>query len=76
MNPAIRQFLTKYICTAVPQGSFKFGPWPIPSDQIFMLTPLSYATVNLKPVLPGHMLVISRRCVEVSAANELEVTER
>lgn len=31
--------------------------------QVFHLTPLSYALVNLKPLLPGHVLVSPRRVV-------------
>lgn len=31
--------------------------------QVFHLTPLSYALVNLKPLLPGHVLVTPRRIV-------------
>lgn len=34
-----------------------------PPDQVFHLTPLSYALVNLKPLLPGHVLVSPRRLV-------------
>jgi bis(5'-adenosyl)-triphosphatase len=31
--------------------------------QVFHITPLSYALVNLKPLLPGHVLVSPRRIV-------------
>ncbi|MCJ1411146.1 hypothetical protein MMC19_005234 [Ptychographa xylographoides] len=31
--------------------------------QVFHLTPLSFAFVNLKPILPGHVLVSPRRVV-------------
>lgn len=34
-----------------------------PHAQVFHLTPLSYALVNLKPLLPGHVLVSPRRVV-------------
>ncbi|KAJ5175926.1 ADP-ribose diphosphatase [Penicillium canariense] len=33
------------------------------SKQVFHQTPLSFALVNLKPILPGHVLVSSRRVV-------------
>ncbi|KAF2145260.1 uncharacterized protein K452DRAFT_221656 [Aplosporella prunicola CBS 121167] len=39
-----------------------FGPHLITS-QIFHLTPLTYALVNLKPLLPGHVLICPRRVV-------------
>ncbi|EAW14032.1 HIT family protein [Aspergillus clavatus NRRL 1] len=34
-----------------------------PPPQVFHLTPLSFALVNLKPILPGHVLVSPRRRV-------------
>jgi bis(5'-adenosyl)-triphosphatase len=42
-----------------------FGPYLIPLTQIFYTsrTSLSLAFVNLKPLLPGHILVIPRRIV-------------
>ena len=43
---------------------FKFGPWPINSSEIFYATKLSFGLVNLKPVVPGHVLVIPRRLVK------------
>jgi bis(5'-adenosyl)-triphosphatase len=42
-------------------GDIGFGPHRISASQIFYETPLSVAFVNIKPVLPGHVLVISRR---------------
>jgi bis(5'-adenosyl)-triphosphatase len=42
----------------------KFGPWPIAKNEIFMATQLSFAFTNLKPVLPGHVLVAPKRVVE------------
>ena len=32
----------------------------IAAEQVFLLTPLSFCIVNLKPVFPGHVLVIPR----------------
>ena len=32
---------------------FQFGPWPIAQSEVFLTTRLSYAFVNLKPVVPG-----------------------
>lgn len=32
-------------------------------EQVFYQTPLSFALVNLKPILPGHVLVSPRRAV-------------
>lgn len=42
------------------------------NSQVFYVTPLSYALVNLKPLIPGHVLVCPQRIVprlsELSAA--------
>ncbi|KAF2999871.1 hypothetical protein E8E13_008034 [Curvularia kusanoi] len=40
----------------------KFGTFVVTS-QVFHLTRLSFAVVNLKPLLPGHVLVSPRRIV-------------
>jgi len=40
-----------------------FGPHPITQDQIFYSSDSSLALVNIRPVLPGHVLVIPRRRV-------------
>ncbi|KAH7379481.1 HIT-like domain-containing protein [Pyrenochaeta sp. MPI-SDFR-AT-0127] len=40
----------------------KFGTFAV-SSQVFHLTRLSFAIVNLKPLLPGHVLVSPRRVV-------------
>ncbi|CAG8942390.1 unnamed protein product [Penicillium salamii] len=39
-----------------------FGSF-IVTPQVFLTTPLSFALVNLKPILPGHVLVSPRRVV-------------
>jgi len=35
------------------EHSYKFGPYKIDSREVFHATPLSYAMVNLRPLLPG-----------------------
>jgi hypothetical protein len=35
------------------EASYKFGPYKIDSREVFHATPLSYAMVNLRPLLPG-----------------------
>ncbi len=42
------------------QGRIFFGPFDV-TTQVFYATPLSFALVNLKPLLPGHVLVCPRR---------------
>lgn len=39
-----------------------FGTFVV-NPQIFCITPLSFALVNLKPILPGHVLVSPQRVV-------------
>jgi bis(5'-adenosyl)-triphosphatase len=34
---------------------YLFGPWPISADEVFAKTQLSYAFVNLKPIVPGKL---------------------
>ncbi|XP_076917552.1 bifunctional bis(5'-adenosyl)-triphosphatase/adenylylsulfatase FHIT-like isoform X1 [Bidens hawaiensis] len=43
---------------------YKFGPYKIDQKEVFYSTDLSYALVNLRPVLPGHVLVCPRREVK------------
>ncbi|KAL6703875.1 Dinucleoside triphosphate hydrolase [Coniothyrium glycines] len=44
------------------RDAIKFGAFVVTS-QVFHLTRLSFAIVNLKPLLPGHVLVSPRRIV-------------
>ncbi|KAJ2233152.1 Dinucleoside triphosphate hydrolase [Coemansia sp. RSA 1722] len=41
--------------------TFCFGAFAIPLSQTFLVSKLSYALVNLKPIRPGHVLVTPRR---------------
>ncbi|PYI25239.1 Bis-tetraphosphatase [Aspergillus indologenus CBS 114.80] len=51
------------MATAIRNASpIHFGPFPV-TTQVFHLTRYSYALVNLKPILPGHVLVSPRRGV-------------
>jgi hypothetical protein len=34
--------------------NYKFGPYKIDAREVFHSTPLSYAMVNLRPLLPGN----------------------
>lgn len=42
-------------------AAFAFGRFQLPKSQVFLVTPLSFAFVNLKPLVPGHVLIASRR---------------
>ncbi|KAJ1654432.1 Dinucleoside triphosphate hydrolase [Coemansia sp. RSA 25] len=57
-------------------SAFRFGPLTIPLEQVFLISKLSYALVNLKPVRPGHVLVASRRPVaRFNDLTQLEVLD-
>uniref|UniRef100_A0A453HQ50 HIT domain-containing protein n=2 Tax=Aegilops tauschii subsp. strangulata TaxID=200361 RepID=A0A453HQ50_AEGTS len=43
---------------------YKFGPYKIDAREVFHATPLTYAMVNLRPLLPGHVLVCPKREVK------------
>lgn len=42
--------------------SITFGRYNV-TNQVFLLTPKSYGIVNLRPLLPGHVLICPRRYV-------------
>ncbi|GIL43652.1 hypothetical protein Vafri_1318, partial [Volvox africanus] len=44
--------------------TYKFGPHTIPGSHVFALSDLSFGFVNLKPVVPGHVLVSTKRVVQ------------
>ncbi|GBG84780.1 hypothetical protein CBR_g39157 [Chara braunii] len=46
------------------ETTYLFGPYPIHYREVFLETSLSYAFVNLKPVVPGHVLVSPKRVVK------------
>jgi len=43
------------------QNTLSFGPIAIEVDQCFIQTELSLGLVNLKPIVPGHVLILPRR---------------
>ena len=40
-----------------------FGPYTLAAEEVFAESPLSLGFVNLKPVVPGHVLFVPRRVV-------------
>lgn len=55
-----------------------FGPFPVTSTQAFHISParLSYALVNLRPLLPGHTLVCPvRRVPRLSQLSDSETID-
>lgn len=51
--------------------AYKFGPWDVAADEVFYTSALSFAFVNLKPLVPGHVLVspkrVAKRFADLSA---------
>ena len=47
----------------LPTGDFQFGKFKVDASQLFYASELSVAAVNLKPLCPGHVLVVPKRCV-------------
>ncbi|ORX57662.1 fragile histidine triad protein [Hesseltinella vesiculosa] len=55
------------------KSMFMFGPNVIPDSQIFYQSLHCFGLVNLKPIIPGHVLVVSKRLVP--RLNELRPEE-
>ncbi|XP_026427950.1 bifunctional bis(5'-adenosyl)-triphosphatase/adenylylsulfatase FHIT-like [Papaver somniferum] len=49
---------------ASDEENYMFGPYKIHLNEVFYSTKLSFAMVNLRPLLPGHVLVCPRREVK------------
>ncbi|GMH51990.1 hypothetical protein TrST_g8238 [Triparma strigata] len=41
--------------------SYSFGPFTIPPSTVFYETSLTFAFVNLRPIVPGHVLICPKR---------------
>jgi bis(5'-adenosyl)-triphosphatase len=47
-----------------PEETYIFGSYKIKKQDVFLTTKLSYAFVNLRPVVPGHVLISPKRLVQ------------
>ncbi|KAI7732824.1 hypothetical protein M8C21_020224 [Ambrosia artemisiifolia] len=56
--PIARRAVSTTTTTKMEAEHYKFGPYKIDEREVFYSTHLSYALVNLRPLLPGHILVI------------------
>jgi bis(5'-adenosyl)-triphosphatase len=57
-------------------GTFRFGPHTCKSSQVFYESPLSHCFVNIKPIVPGHVLVTPKRvCSRFADMTSEEVSD-
>ncbi|CDP04016.1 unnamed protein product [Coffea canephora] len=52
----IRRLSNSYSSNRMDTETYAFGPYKIDPKEVFYSTHLSYAMVNLRPLLPGHIL--------------------
>jgi diadenosine tetraphosphate (Ap4A) HIT family hydrolase len=53
-----------------------FGPWILDPGQVFYETHSTYGIVNLKPIVPGHVLIIPKRvCPRIVDLTSEEVSD-
>ncbi|POR37204.1 Nitrilase and fragile histidine triad fusion protein NitFhit [Tolypocladium paradoxum] len=71
--PAVTAIMTS---TSTEGKTLKFGPFEV-TKQVFLTTPHSFALVNLKPIIPGHILVCPLtphlRLTDLSAAETADL---
>ncbi|XP_017749703.1 PREDICTED: bis(5'-adenosyl)-triphosphatase isoform X2 [Rhinopithecus bieti] len=60
-SPGLESLFADFSCEDM---SFRFGQHLIKPSVVFLKTELSFALVNRKPVVPGHVLVCPLRPVE------------
>ncbi|XP_058205407.1 bifunctional bis(5'-adenosyl)-triphosphatase/adenylylsulfatase FHIT [Rhododendron vialii] len=63
-HSVIARASSTYTRSKMESEHYTFGPYKISFKEVFYSTDLSYAMVNLRPVLPGHVLVCPRREVK------------
>ncbi|KAL3742484.1 hypothetical protein ACJRO7_017889 [Eucalyptus globulus] len=75
-SPGLRGFAT-FKPKMASEQPFAFGPYKIDPAEVFYATSLSYAMVNLRPVIPGPSLSLSlslhARFVDLSADETIDL---
>lgn len=73
---AVQELLGVQDSAVLQPGYRAFGPHTIHPDQIFHRSAHSIALVNIKPILPGHVLVITKRpCARFTDLQDEEVAD-
>lgn len=71
----VAETVLRYNSTSVPMD-LKFGHHDLSPDQVFFESKLSFGIVNLKPIVPGHVLFIPKRvCARIEDLSAEEVTD-
>ncbi|KAI1408894.1 HIT domain-containing protein [Hypoxylon sp. FL1857] len=60
LNFTVTSAVLKRNMSSGPAGPIYFGPFEV-TPQVFLTTTHSFALVNLKPLLPGHVLICPRK---------------
>lgn len=60
------------LMSASSSSDLHFGPYKISHSQVFYETKLTRGIVNLKPIVPGHILVVPHRIVDRFSMLSLE----
>ncbi|KAG5926308.1 hypothetical protein E4U42_003427 [Claviceps africana] len=75
-HPPLLSRAAMAFATKAQGHGIRFGPFEVTS-QVFLTTPHSFALVNLKPLVPGHVLVCPlrphRRLTDLSAAETADL---
>jgi len=68
--------LQRRMLNSQPLNEVLFGPYSIDKQQIFYESSLCYGLVNLKPIVPGHVLIIPKRvCARFADLTPEEMSE-
>jgi diadenosine tetraphosphate (Ap4A) HIT family hydrolase len=61
---------------SVELSAWQFGPHALHPGQVFFESPLSLGIVNLRPIVPGHVLMIPKRvCARLADLSAEEVAD-
>lgn len=62
-NLGLKNMSKTQLQSSLSEGDLMFGKFRIPKESIFHRSKLSAAFVNLRPIVPGHVLIMPQRLV-------------